>query len=447
MDITKGKAASITFVNLTNCAQRLLRRLRQIEASSHERVWSRQHGQHHRYSRIQRRLTTIAFCFGGVLLLALLSAQATSHGLRQETLQKSATYPVVAHGDTGAPHNATGLQGAIQGSQTELTSTPIPLAPTDPTASPAPGVASNPAGGNGALFDPKQWVIDALSAAFAWIVDGVTSTITNLLQQAFALDILVLTPPADTYQNTVVLAFWRTVVAIADSALAIIVCWAGYNSIVGPMAGVRYHEARQILPRLALAALAVNLSLLVTQTMIDFNNALSAIVTTPFDNLVNLLTLNIQSGPNAAASLALILLFLAFGVVGLFLVIQMVVRLAMLDVLIVTAPLGLVCWVLPQTHAWAHLWTRAFISTVFVQFLQVLALGLGGGLLVFFPADNPFGAVMDLVIGIATLYLTLKIPTFLRSLGGPSAPNPLNDATGVAATALMVVRFAALAGA
>jgi hypothetical protein len=305
----------------------------------------------------------------------------------------------------------------------------------------------DPAGGNGALFDPKQWVIDALSAAFTWIVDGVTSAITNLLQQALALDILVLTPPTDTYQNEVVLAFWRTVVAIADSALAIIVCWAGYNSIVGPAAGVRYHEARQVLPRLALAALAVNLSLFVTQTMIDLNNALSAIVTTPFDNLVSLLTLNIRSGPNAAASFALILLFLAFGVVGLFLVIQMVVRLAMLDVLIVTAPLGLVCWVLPQTHAWAHLWTRAFISTVFVQFLQVLALGLGGGLLAFFPADNPFGAVMDLIIGIATLYLTLKIPTFLRSLGGPSAPNPLNDATGVAATALMALRFAALAGA
>ena len=59
----------------------------------------------------------------------------------------------------------------------------------------------------------------------------------------------------------------------------------------------------------------------------------------------------------------------------------------------------------------------------------------------------PFGAVMDLIIGIATLYLTLKIPAFLRSLGGPSAPNPLNDATGVAATALMAVRFATLAGA
>ena len=438
MDITKRKVVSITIANLTHCARArgLLRQPRRADPSRHEHALSRRPvPSHYRfYRKLLARLSAIAFLFGGTLLLVLLAAQESPRGFQREPLQIGGANFPAAHGAIDDSYNTSGLQGAIQALQTE---------PVDP----APGLPPNPAGGNGALFDPKQWVIDALSAAFAWIVDGITSTITNLLQQAFALDILTLTPPTDTYQNTVVLAFWRTVVAIADSALALIVCWAGYNSIVGPTAGVRYHEARQVLPRLALAALAVNLSLLVTQTMIDLNNALSAIVTTPFDNLVHLLALNIRSGPNATASLALILLFLAFGVVGLFLVIQMVVRLAMLDVLIVTAPLGLVCWVLPQTHAWAHLWTRAFISTVFVQFLQVLALGLGGGLLVFFPADNPFGAVMDLIIGIATLYLTLKIPAFLRSLGGPSAPNPLNDATGVAATALMAVRFAALAGA
>jgi Conjugal transfer protein TrbL len=447
MDITKQRTADNTIATLAHPAHKLLQRRRKAKAQYHDHIGSRRHVPNHLDRRLQRQLSAIAFLFGGSLLLALLVAQTFPRDLHSEALQISGSNVTVTAGATGDSQNATGLQGAIQGSQTEPSPTPTRPTSTDPTTSPSPGVVPDPAGGNGALFDPKQWVIDALSAAFAWVVDGVTSTITNLLQQAFALDILILTPPTDTYQNTVVLDFWRTVVAIADSALAIIVCWAGYNSIVGPAAGVRYHEARQVLPRLTLAALAVNLSLLVTQTMIDLNNALSAIVTTPFDNLANLLTLNIRSGPNAAASLALILLFLAFGVVGLFLVIQMMVRLAMLDVLIVTAPLGLVCWVLPQTHAWAQLWTRAFVSTVFVQFLQVLALGLGGGLLVFFPSDNPFGAVMDLIIGIATLYLTLKIPSFLRSLGGPSAPNPLNDATGVAATALMVVRFAALAGA
>ena len=188
----------------------------------------------------------------------------------------------------------------------------------------------------------------------------------------------------------------------------------------------------------------INLSLLVATTLIDLNNALCAVASDPFARVFGLLALNGSSGVSGVAFFAL---FMAFGVASLFLVIQMVVRLAMLDVLIVTAPLGLVCWVLPQTHAWAQLWTRAFVSTVFVQFLQVLALALGGGLIAFVPAAGLFGALMDLIVGLATVYLALKIPGFLRSLGGPAAPNPLSDAAGVAGTALLVARLAAVAAA
>ena len=302
--------------------------------------------------------------------------------------------------------------------------------------------SSSHSGGDGFGIDPKQWVIDALGAAFNWIVSGITSGVTDLLKQALDLNILVQTPPGDTYQNSVVLTFWRTLVAVADAALALIVCWAGYNTIAGHATGGRYHEARQVIPRIALAALGINLSLLVTQTLIDLNNGLCAIVSDPLGKLFALLDLG---GANGFSAVAFFVLFLAFGAAGLFLVVQMVVRLAMLDVLIVTAPLGLACWVLPQTHAWAQLWTRAFISTAFVQFLQVLALALGGSLIAFFPSDGLFGALMDLIVGLATIYLALKIPSFLRSLGGPSAPHPLSDATGVAGAALLAARFAALA--
>jgi hypothetical protein len=229
MEISKQKTVSMTVANLAHRAQGLHQRSHQSAAPRRENTGSRRHIPNHRYRRLQRRLTAMAFLFGGVLLLALLVAQAPFRG--QEAPHKGVTGSVVVPGAVGDSHGATGLQGAIQGSQTDLPPTPVMPTSTVPTASPAPGVVLNPAGGNGALFDPKQWVIDALSAAFAWIVDGVTSTVTNLLQQAFALDILVLTPPTDTYQNTVVLAFWRTVVAIADSALAIIVCWAGYTAL------------------------------------------------------------------------------------------------------------------------------------------------------------------------------------------------------------------------
>ena len=399
--------------------------------------------------RIALGVTALGFC----LLVGLASAHTPHIGGASNALG----YGAAARSAPGEAHypSSTGTaasSGAAQGQQagsgaslapvtpvTPLTNPPAPAATPSPPTNPAPQ-----AGGDGFSLDPKQWVIDALGAAFSWIVSGITSALTDLLKQALNLDILVFTPPGDTYQNGGVLTFWRTLVAVADGALALIVCWAGYNSIVRHATGARYHDAMQVIPRVALAGLAINLSLLLTQTLIDLNNALCGVVSDPFARILGLLALN---GSNATAGVAFFILFLAFGIVGLLLVVQMVVRLAMLDVLIVTAPLGLVCWVLPQTQPWAQLWTRAFISTVFVQFLQVLALTLGGALIAFFPSDGLFAALMDLIIGLATLYLTLKIPSFLRSLGGPAAPNPLNDATGVAGTALMVARTAAIAAA
>jgi len=381
-----------------------------------------------RSSKAERRLVKIVSTLGFLLLVGL----AARRPIPSPTVQTSTAVTA---------SESAGLGGSQVQASTPVTTAPSTASPTSsdpgPSTSPEPGRA----GGDGFSLDPKQWVIDALGAAFSWMVSGITSALTDLLKQALDLNILVQTPPADTYQNGVVLVFWRSLVAVADAALALIVCWAGYNSIVAHGTGGRYHEARQVIPRIALAALGINLSLLVAQTLIDLNNALCGVVSDPFAKILSLLALN---GANGVSGVAFFVLFLTFGIVGLLLVVQMVVRLAMLDVLIVTAPLGLVCWALPQTHAWAQLWTRAFVSTVFVQFLQVLALTLGGGLIAFFPSAGLFAALMDLIVGLATLYLTLKIPSFLRSLGGPAAPNPLSDAAGVAGMALLVARLAAL---
>ena len=56
-------------------------------------------------------------------------------------------------------------------------------------------------------------------------------------------------------------------------------------------------------------------------------------------------------------------------------------RLALIDVLMAAAPLGLPCWVLPRTQGWARLWSGTFFGAVFTQFVQVLGLKVGGSLL------------------------------------------------------------------
>ncbi|MCX6022062.1 MAG: hypothetical protein NTZ05_10105 [Chloroflexi bacterium] len=88
------------------------------------------------------------------------------------------------------------------------------------------------------------------------------------------------------------------------------------------------------------------------------------------------------------------------------------------------SPLALLCWVLPQTQGWARLWSSTFFSAVFNQFVQVLALKLGGSLLTDLTPLAPDALLLTFFLGVAVLVLTMKIPGLMR--------NHLGDGLGFA---------------
>ena len=92
----------------------------------------------------------------------------------------------------------------------------------------------------------------------------------------------------------------------------------------------------------------------------------------------------------------------------------MLMRLALVDVLLVVSPLALLCWVLPQTQSWARLWSTTFFAAVFTQFVQVLALRLGGALLHRLTPMAADAALLAVFLGVAVLALTLQIPALMR---------------------------------
>src|SRR5262249_16917563 len=119
-------------------------------------------------------------------------------------------------------------------------------------------------------------------------------------------------------------------------------------------------------------------------------------------------------------------LILIYLVMALLLLIQMLVRLALVDALLIVGPAALVCWVLPQTHSWARLWFTTFFGTVFAQFLVVVVLRLcaelaagmaaqiaAPALETVLPAPARRGDVMGLLLGIAALYLARKVPALM----------------------------------
>jgi len=101
---------------------------------------------------------------------------------------------------------------------------------------------------------------------------------------------------------------------------------------------------------------------------------------------------------------------MALVVALVILVLAYVIRTALLDVLIVVAPLAALCTVLPETRGYARLWLRLYMATLFMQALQLIILrvatatGFAGG-----------SGIASSLYGLATLWILLKVPGALHS--------------------------------
>ncbi len=283
---------------------------------------------------------------------------------------------------------------------------PAPVATPAPTQTPAPEA---PVTLPFTLPDPKQWATDAFNAILLSVLRAFAEALRGLVGGVLgsSLNFVSQTPPAGTYASPTVLSLWEVVRAIANAGLVLVAMWGGFNLVFREQVGSPYHEAMELLPRLVLGGLLANTSLLIGQIAIDANNALCLAVGGAA------LPAWEQADP-ATQLLVDLVATLIYLVTGLVLLLQMLMRLALLDVLLVVAPLGLLCWVLPQTQGWARLWSSTFAGAVFCQFAQVVALKLGGSLLTELTRMAPDAALLAVFVGVAVLVLTLRIPGLMR---------------------------------
>lgn len=228
---------------------------------------------------------------------------------------------------------------------------------------------------------------------------------------ASPLNFVSQTPPAGTYESTVVTGLWRVVRGAADALLALVIVVAGLNVLLKDRLGAPYHEAAEVIPRAAAGAALANVSLQLAALAIDFNNALCSLIGgTSLPGWQ-------QADPDLR-NVATVVAGLLYLVTALFLILQMLMRLALIDVLIVVAPLALLCWVLPQTQGWARRWSSAFGGAVFTQFVQIVALKLGAELFTDLTPATGGAALLPNLLGIAVLVLTIRIPALLRGHDG-----------------------------
>ncbi|MFN8472184.1 MAG: hypothetical protein U0822_08350 [Anaerolineae bacterium] len=280
-----------------------------------------------------------------------------------------------------------------------------------PAETPAPPSPEPSSGGLIRLLpDPKQWaaevfdrvlvnLLQGLASAFYHVVDGVLNSSLNFITQ---------TPPSGSYASPTVAGLWGVVRLIANAALVLVALWGGFNVTVRDQLGSPYHEAMELFPRLALGALLVNTSLSWAQIAIDANNAMC--------HAIGQAGLPAWERADTSSRLLVgLVAALIYLVTSLLLLLQALMRLALVDVLLVVSPLALLCWVLPQTQGWARLWSTVFFGAVFTQFVQVLALKLGGAVLTELTPMAADSALLAVFLGVAILVLTLKIPSLMRN--------------------------------
>jgi hypothetical protein len=196
-----------------------------------------------------------------------------------------------------------------------------------------------------------------------------------------------------------------------DAMVALVVALSSLRSIFERSMRAKY-DLKTILPRILLAVALAHGSLLFMQMAIDLNNALGSVAlglggplngdNLPWSPSLAPATLaQLVTGQDLFEAILSVALIAAMAI----LVLTYVIRTALLNVLIVTAPLAALLSVLPDTRGHARSWLRLFMGTVFMQAVQLIILRVA----VTTEFDSN-GGLISTVYALATLWILLKVP-------------------------------------
>ena len=173
-------------------------------------------------------------------------------------------------------------------------------------------------------------------------------------------DILTGTPEHLTYGHWLVRDAWMVVWAVTSAALVVILGWMGLTLIISEHLGRSQAGWREMVPRLVLGLVAAASSLWWCALVLDVADAVSGFIAvslnvTPGDLLRAPLDTFLTAVNAGSVGMALLLaaLYLVYGFFVLYVIVQMILRLALIDILLALAPIALGCGFCPTRRAGA----------------------------------------------------------------------------------------------
>lgn len=292
--------------------------------------------------------------------------------------------------------------------------TPVLPSPAPPATSPAP---SDPTG-TGAE-DPdcgirhiSGCVAKAIDGFFQRVVDSALNPLLGLLSHT-----LLSTPDPGSLPR--VGELWSSSWQMVLACYGLIVVAAGVLVMTYEMLQTRW-TVRELVPRLVTGFVAGAMSMLIATQAISWANALAtAIGGDALDPNSAAAALTELTATSPGSGLFAILLLNVLTVTITVLLITYVVRVAITIVLIVAAPLALMCHGLPHTEPIARWWWRAFGACLAIQVVQSLVLVTAlrvflspGGFVFFAPTQT---GIVNILVALALMTILVKIPFWLLS--------------------------------
>jgi hypothetical protein len=260
----------------------------------------------------------------------------------------------------------------------------------------------------------NRWFIGLVRSAIGPVFDVLGKT-------------LLATPEISSPQMARAQSLWFTSEAIANTCFVLFVTVGGILMIAGGT--LEQVSPREIVPRLVLAFIASNASLLLVGQAIKFANGLAQAFLAQGakdadpEGAKDLLVGIVEA---TLATRGIFLLIVAIPVLVLALVVALtyVIRVVITMLLIIAAPLALMCHALPQTDPLARMWWRAMCgmlaiqvaqSLVFVTAITVLFAKNSGGESTLLPLPNR-AELVDLLLAIVLLYILARIPFWVSRM-------------------------------
>jgi hypothetical protein len=258
------------------------------------------------------------------------------------------------------------------------------------------------------LLNPiMKWVVGLIVDAF----DGIFTTVKSLLTS---------TPDVTVLPQVQTLTGRST--SLVDAVFVLAFVAAGVLTMTAGSSEPARYTAKQLLPRMVVAFVAAHFSTLVASRLIDLvDAAATSLGGDRPDRLGAFTAISTELDDRGAGIAPLLFAVLAAIITFLFAAVAFsyLGRFAVLILLTAAAPLALACHALPQTDGAARMWWRALFGCLAIPLAQTVTLQAGETILLdphtmatLFGA--PASGVLQLLIVIALLWVTVKIPGMVR---------------------------------